>query len=83
MEWVGLPTNMRLTVGKFREQYGTRLAMYGGIDKHVIRRTPAEIVAVVADAQREALDRITYENAGAVLETARDMMRADPPGLEV
>lgn len=31
----------------------------------------------------EALDRITYENAGAVLETARDMMMSDPPGLEV
>ena len=29
----------------YREQYGTRLAMYGGIDKHVIRRTQAEIVA--------------------------------------
>ena len=30
---------------QLREQYGTRLAMYGGIDKHVIRRSPAEIVA--------------------------------------
>jgi hypothetical protein len=30
---------------RLREQYGTRLAMYGGIDKHVIRRSQAEIVA--------------------------------------
>lgn len=30
-----------------------------------------------------ALERITYENAGGVLETARDMMLADPPALEV
>jgi 8-oxo-dGTP pyrophosphatase MutT (NUDIX family) len=31
----------------------------------------------------QALERITYENAGAVLETARDMMLADPPAMEV
>ena len=31
----------------------------------------------------QALERITYENAGAVLETARDMMRADPPAMEI
>lgn len=31
----------------------------------------------------DALERITYENAGAVLETARDMMLADPPAMEV
>jgi uroporphyrinogen-III decarboxylase len=30
---------------QLREQYGARLAMYGGIDKHVIRRSQAEIVA--------------------------------------
>jgi hypothetical protein len=30
-----------------------------------------------------ALERISYENAGAVLETARDMMLADPPAMEV
>ncbi len=28
-----------------RERYGNRLAFYGGLDKHVIRRTPAEITA--------------------------------------
>jgi len=28
-----------------REKYGTRLAMYGGIDKHVVRRSQEEIVA--------------------------------------
>ena len=28
-----------------REKYGTRLAMYGGIDKHVLRRSQAEIAA--------------------------------------
>lgn len=31
----------------------------------------------------DALDRITYENAGAILETARDMLVATPPALEV
>jgi 8-oxo-dGTP pyrophosphatase MutT (NUDIX family) len=31
----------------------------------------------------QALERITYENAGAVLETARDMMVAEPPAMEV
>jgi len=31
----------------------------------------------------DALDRITYENAGAVLETARDMLVATPPAMEV
>jgi len=31
----------------------------------------------------QALDRITYENAGAVLETARDMLLADPPAMRV
>lgn len=29
---------------KIREKYGTRLAFYGGIDKHVIRRSQQEIV---------------------------------------
>ncbi len=28
-----------------REKYGDRLAVYGGIDKHVVRRTPEEITA--------------------------------------
>ncbi len=31
----------------------------------------------------QALERITYENAGAVLETARDMLMDDPPAMEV
>jgi len=30
-----------------------------------------------------ALERISYENAGAVLETARDMMLSNPPAMEV
>jgi hypothetical protein len=30
---------------KIRERYGTRLAFYGGIDKHVLRRSHDEIVA--------------------------------------
>jgi hypothetical protein len=34
-----------MDVVQIREQYGTRLAFYGGIDKHVIRRTKDEIVA--------------------------------------
>ena len=34
-----------MDVVKLRAQYGTRLAMYGGIDKHVLRRSKAEIVA--------------------------------------
>jgi hypothetical protein len=33
---------------RLRERYGTRLAMYGGIDKHVLRRSQAEIVAELA-----------------------------------
>ena len=33
-----------MDIVKIREQYGTRLAFYGGIDKHVIRRSKAEIV---------------------------------------
>lgn len=28
-----------------REQYGTQLAFYGGIDKHVLRKTKADIIA--------------------------------------
>lgn len=31
----------------------------------------------------QGLGRITYENAGAVLETAKDMLLADPPALEI
>jgi 8-oxo-dGTP pyrophosphatase MutT (NUDIX family) len=31
----------------------------------------------------DAVERITYENAGAVLVTARDMLAADPPAMEV
>jgi len=33
-----------MDIVKTREKYGTRLAFYGGIDKHVIRRTKEEIV---------------------------------------
>ncbi|MDT8367579.1 MAG: NUDIX hydrolase [Longimicrobiales bacterium] len=31
----------------------------------------------------DALDRIIYENAGAVIETAREMLNADPPAMEL
>lgn len=31
----------------------------------------------------DAVERITYENAGAVLVTARDMLVAEPPAMEV
>jgi uroporphyrinogen-III decarboxylase len=34
-----------MDIVKLREQYGTRLAFMGGIDKHVIRRSQDEIVA--------------------------------------
>jgi len=34
-----------MDIVKIREKYGTRLAFYGGIDKHVIRRSQDEIVA--------------------------------------
>ena len=34
-----------MDIVRIREQYGTRLAFYGGIDKHVIRRSQDEIVA--------------------------------------
>ncbi len=37
-----------MDVVEIREQYGTRLAFYGGIDKHVIRRSKADIVAELA-----------------------------------
>ena len=33
-----------MDIVKIRRQYGTRLAFYGGIDKHVIRRSKQEIV---------------------------------------
>ena len=33
-----------MDIVKIREKYGTRLAFYGGIDKHVIRRSREEIV---------------------------------------
>jgi len=33
-----------MDIVKVREKYGTRLAFYGGIDKHVLRRSQAEIV---------------------------------------
>jgi hypothetical protein len=33
-----------MDIVKVREQYGTRLAFYGGLDKHVLRRSQAEIV---------------------------------------
>jgi len=34
-----------MDIVQIRKQYGTRLAFYGGIDKHVIRRSKQEIVA--------------------------------------
>jgi hypothetical protein len=34
-----------MDIVRIREQYGTRLAFYGGIDKHVVRRSKQEIVA--------------------------------------
>ncbi len=34
-----------MDIVKVREKYGTRLAFYGGIDKHVIRRSKEEIAA--------------------------------------
>jgi len=34
-----------MDIVKIREKYGTNLAFYGGIDKHVIRRSKEEIVA--------------------------------------
>ncbi len=34
-----------MDIVKIREQYGTKLAFYGGIDKHVIRRSQEEITA--------------------------------------
>lgn len=34
-----------MDIVKVREQYGTQLAFYGGIDKHIIRRSQEEIVA--------------------------------------
>jgi len=34
-----------MDIVKVREKYGTRLAFYGGIDKHVMRRSKEEIVA--------------------------------------
>ena len=34
-----------MDIVKVREKYGTKLAFYGGIDKHVIRRSKEEIVA--------------------------------------
>jgi len=37
-----------MDVVQVREKYGARLAMYGGIDKHVLRRSQAEIAAELA-----------------------------------
>ena len=34
-----------MDIVKIREKYGKRLALYGGIDKHVLRRSKEEIVA--------------------------------------
>lgn len=34
-----------MDIAKIREQYGSRLAFYGGIDKHVMKRTKPEIEA--------------------------------------
>jgi len=39
----GAAANMDIV--QVRRQYGTRLAFYGGIDKHVIRRSREEIIA--------------------------------------
>jgi uroporphyrinogen-III decarboxylase len=33
-----------MDIVKVREKYGTRLAFYGGIDKHIIRQSKQEIV---------------------------------------
>lgn len=37
-----------MDIVKIREQYGTRLAFYGGLDKHVIRRSKTDILAELA-----------------------------------
>ena len=34
-----------MDIVKVRQRHGTRLAFYGGLDKHVLRRSQAEIVA--------------------------------------
>jgi uroporphyrinogen-III decarboxylase len=34
-----------MDIVQIRERYGTRLAFYGGLDKHVIRQSPAAIEA--------------------------------------
>jgi uroporphyrinogen decarboxylase len=34
-----------MDIVKIREKYGTRLAFYGGIDKHVLRRSKEDIIA--------------------------------------
>ena len=34
-----------MDIVKVRQRYGKRLAFYGGLDKHVLRRSPAEITA--------------------------------------
>jgi uroporphyrinogen-III decarboxylase len=34
-----------MDIVRLRQQYGTRLAFMGGIDKHVLRRSKEEIVA--------------------------------------
>ncbi len=34
-----------MDIVKVREQYGTKLALYGGIDKHVLRKSKEEIIA--------------------------------------
>jgi len=34
-----------MDIVKMRQQYGTRLALFGGLDKHVLRRSREEIVA--------------------------------------
>jgi uroporphyrinogen decarboxylase len=32
-----------MDIVQIRQKYGNRLAFYGGIDKHILRRSPAEI----------------------------------------
>jgi uroporphyrinogen-III decarboxylase len=51
-----------MDIVKIRERYGTRLAFYGGIDKHVIRRSKEEI-----DAELEYKIPPMVKSGGCVL----------------
>jgi len=46
-----------MDIVQLRARYGTRLAFYGGLDKHVLRRTPAEI-----DAKGEIDAELAYKH---------------------